>query len=93
MIARIPLGRYGEPPEVGRVVAFLLSPAASYVNGVVLGIDGGIIAASPEPSRPRSAAAQVHESLAEVADRVPERVDDEIEGALGGGPASRRIAA
>jgi 3-oxoacyl-[acyl-carrier protein] reductase len=46
-IARIPLGRYGEPAELGRVGAFLLSPAASYVNGVVVLVDGGLIRALP----------------------------------------------
>ena len=45
--ARIPLGRYGEPAELGRVGAFLLSPAASYVNGVVVGVDGGMIRSLP----------------------------------------------
>jgi 3-oxoacyl-[acyl-carrier protein] reductase len=38
---QIPLGRIGEPREVGRVVAFLASEAASYLNGAVLDISGG----------------------------------------------------
>lgn len=46
-IARIPLGRYGEPAEVGRVAAFLLSPAASYVNGSIIAVDGGMIRSLP----------------------------------------------
>jgi len=41
MIERSPLGRLGQPDEVARVIAFLLSPASSFVNGVTLTIDGG----------------------------------------------------
>ena len=44
-IAGIPLGRYGEPEEFGRAAAFLLSPAASFVSGVMLPVDGGMLRA------------------------------------------------
>src|SRR4051794_38316946 len=46
-MARIPLGRYGDPAELGRVGAFLLSPAASYVTGAIVPVDGGMIRALP----------------------------------------------
>jgi len=39
----IPLGRYGEPAEFGRAAAFLLSPAASFVSGAMLPVDGGML--------------------------------------------------
>lgn len=39
--SRIPLRRYGAPEEFGRTAAFLLSPAAAYVTGVMLSVDGG----------------------------------------------------
>lgn len=45
--ARIPLGRYGDPAEIGRVGAFLLSPAASYVTGAIVPVDGGMVLALP----------------------------------------------
>lgn len=40
--ARIPLRRYGAPEEFGRTAAFLLSPAASYLTGIMLPVDGGM---------------------------------------------------
>ena len=39
----IPLRRYGEPAEFGHVAAFVLSPAASYITGAMIPIDGGAI--------------------------------------------------
>lgn len=41
----IPLRRYGEPEEFGRVAAFLLSPASSYVTGAMVPVDGGALRA------------------------------------------------
>jgi 3-oxoacyl-[acyl-carrier protein] reductase len=43
----IPLGRYGDPAELGKAAAFLLSPAASYITGVSLQVDGGLVSAVP----------------------------------------------
>jgi 3-oxoacyl-[acyl-carrier protein] reductase len=40
-VASIPLRRYGTPEEFGRVAAFLLSPAASYLTGTMVPVDGG----------------------------------------------------
>jgi 3-oxoacyl-[acyl-carrier protein] reductase len=45
--ATIPLGRYGTTDEIGRVAAFLLSPAASYVTGAIVPVDGGLVSALP----------------------------------------------
>ena len=41
--ATIPLGRYGNIDEFGKAGAFLLSPAAAYITGVSLAVDGGIM--------------------------------------------------
>ncbi len=41
MRAEIPLGRFAEPAEIGAVIAFLASPAAGYISGVSIPVDGG----------------------------------------------------
>lgn len=44
-LSGIPAGRYGRPEEVASVIAFLISEDSSYVNGTVVGIDGGFLSA------------------------------------------------
>lgn len=43
--ARLPMGRFGDPDEVARVILFLVSDLASYVNGAVVPVDGGFLSA------------------------------------------------
>jgi NAD(P)-dependent dehydrogenase (short-subunit alcohol dehydrogenase family) len=50
MAALHPLGRVGTSSEVAKAVAFLLSPQAGFINGVILPVDGGraVLGADPE---------------------------------------------
>jgi meso-butanediol dehydrogenase/(S,S)-butanediol dehydrogenase/diacetyl reductase len=50
MYNRIPLGRGAEPSEVAAVIAFLASADASFVNGVNLPVDGGLMASNGQPN-------------------------------------------
>jgi 3-oxoacyl-[acyl-carrier protein] reductase len=42
-IAEIPLGRMGKPDEFANAAVFLVSPAASFITGVMLNVDGGVV--------------------------------------------------
>ena len=44
--SEIPLGRMGEPQEFANTAVFLVSPAASYIHGIALAVDGGVIKAT-----------------------------------------------
>ena len=41
MISAVPAGRFGEPEEIGSAIAFLCTPAADYISGINLPVDGG----------------------------------------------------
>jgi 3-oxoacyl-[acyl-carrier protein] reductase len=44
MLDRTPTGRFAHPQEIADAIAYLLSDAASYVNGAILEVDGGLTA-------------------------------------------------
>jgi len=41
-MSRLPMGRFGHPDEVARVILFLVSELSSYVTGSVVAVDGGL---------------------------------------------------
>ena len=43
VVERIPLGRFGQVDDIAAAVAFLASPAAGYITGQVLTVDGGMV--------------------------------------------------
>jgi 3-oxoacyl-[acyl-carrier protein] reductase len=42
LLAQVPLGRLGSPEDIAQAVAFLASPAAAYVTGETLHVNGGM---------------------------------------------------
>ena len=43
MVARTPVGRIGQPQDVANAYLFLASEEASFINGAVLNVDGGVV--------------------------------------------------
>lgn len=44
ILARIPLGRFGQPEDIAAVAGFLSTAAADYITGQVINVDGGVAA-------------------------------------------------
>ena len=44
ILDRIPAGRWGDPSDIGETAVFLASPAARYIHGAILNVDGGWLA-------------------------------------------------
>ena len=65
ILARTPLGRWGAPEDIGGAIVFLASPAARFITGTILAVDGGYLAAETQPlqddAMARSDAAQSRE--------------------------------
>ena len=51
-LGRVPLQRAGTPEDVAQLVVFLLSPAASYITGTEIVIDGGLGSSNNQPNIP-----------------------------------------
>jgi 3-oxoacyl-[acyl-carrier protein] reductase len=49
--AAIPLGRWGEPADIARMVAFLCTPAAGWITGEVVRVSGGLEGVSAAPGK------------------------------------------
>jgi NAD(P)-dependent dehydrogenase (short-subunit alcohol dehydrogenase family) len=47
--ASIPLGRWGDPADIANMVVFLASPAAAWITGAIMVVDGGEWLARPQP--------------------------------------------
>ena len=63
--ASIPLGRFADPSEVAAVIAFLCSPAASYVTGTTIVVDGGLAAGGGPWTTLQKASLEARDPLAQ----------------------------